>query len=129
MRQAGARQHFQRLPPRPPAVAGAVEGADHHVVHHREVREGLDDLEGPGQPEPADQVGPEPQELAAVQVDAPRVRPEKPRDHGEQRGLAGAIRADQAQDLGIPQAEVDFRERPKPAEALGDSPDLQRRHG
>ena len=51
-------------------------------------------------------------------------------DHVEQRGLAGAVRADDREDRALRDAEADLVDREQAAKALADALDLeQRAHG
>ena len=99
-----------------PAVA-----ADHHVLQDRHVGEQADVLKGPGHSQLRDLV-----DLDAVDPpafppgrrdeDIPFGRLVDAGDAVEEGGLAGAVGADQGDDLALPDLEVDGVERPEPAE-------------
>src|SRR6266480_1178421 len=102
--------------------------ADHHVLERRQVGEQTDILErarnacgGYLVRLQAGQVAPVEQERAGVW----RV---KPRQHVEERGLAGAVGADQAENFAGADGKRDFRKRLHAAKALGDALGLQERH-
>ncbi len=69
------------------------------VFQHRHLRERLHDLEGAGEPEPRDLVGPHPGDIAAVEDYASGGRRMYGGDQIDQRRFAGAIRSDQPEDL------------------------------
>jgi hypothetical protein len=107
--------------PRFADVAVAMEGADHDVLLDRHSREGLHDLEGAAEAERGEirraaRVMPRPVRRA----DAHRagIGIEEARDHVEDGGLAGPVRADQAEDLALPEREVDIVGHVQAAEAL-----------
>src|SRR5437764_452610 len=62
---------------------------------------------------------------AAVERDAAAVQPIDAADAVEEGGLAGAVGADQAQDLALGDREADVAERGHSAKALGDAGELQ----
>ena len=72
--------------------------ADEHVLEHGHRREELDVLERARDAELDDAARRRVQERLAVEDDVARVEPVEPRDHVERRRLAGAVRADQAED-------------------------------
>jgi len=63
----------------------------------------------------------------AIQCDLTAVRLQKAGDHGKQRGLAGAIRADQRYDFSLLDMKIDRRYRDKTAEPLRCLPHLKHR--
>ena len=73
----------------------------------------------------ADLVGGHPGDVAAVEEDAALVRGVEARDDIEERGLARAIRADDANDLARGGAQRDFTDCRQSAEALGDGVKLE----
>src|SRR6266480_4173672 len=102
--------------------------ADHHVLERRQVGEQADVLErarnacgGYLVRLQAGQVAPVEQERAGVW----RV---KPRQHVEERGLAGAVRTDQPENFAAADGKRDLGKRLQAAEALGDAVGLQKRH-
>ena len=110
--EADALQLMQRLGARG-AFLGAVEpqrageesrarariGAEQHVVDQRHVRPQLDVLERPRHALGGDVARRQCGDVVAEEHDPPGVRLCRAGDQVEQRGLAGAIRADQAEDL------------------------------
>ena len=60
---------------------------------------------------------------------APLIRREEAADQVHERGLAGAVRPDEAQELALPDRQRDVVDRPVVPERLGDVPDLQEAHG
>ena len=63
--------------------------------------------------------GPQARDVLAVEHDAPGVGPQDLGDQAQQRGLAGAVRADQADDLIAAQREAHVVDGREAAEALG----------
>src|SRR5207248_5905421 len=104
---------------------GAEVGGDRHVLEDRELPERTRDLEGPRDAPVADRVGREAGQLLTEEDDRARRSPERAGDAVEHRGLAGAIRADQAEDLALHDLERDRVERGEAPEVLGDPPDRQ----
>src|SRR5262249_61788262 len=86
------------------------------------------ELERLGAPEPADGVGIEAGDRAAPIVHDARRRCLEPRDQIEQRALACAVRADNAQDLTFGQREVHAVQCHQGSKALGDPAHLQEAH-
>ena len=89
----------------------------HQVLAHRQSHEQLGLLERPGQPpagpRPARHVG----DVVTVQLDPTAVRPQQPRQHGQQGRLPGAVRSDQAGDLPGLDLDAHRGQRRQPAEA------------
>ena len=69
------------------------------------------------------------EQALALEAELAGVRPVQARDHVERRRLAGAVRADQPDDLALADVERDVVERDDPAEAAGDVANLEQRHG
>ena len=72
---------------------------DLDVVQHRELAEQADGLEGAGDAALGDQVGPQPGDVGAVQADRAAGGAQEAGDDVEQGGLAGAVGADDTEDL------------------------------
>src|SRR2546426_9993333 len=104
----------------------ARQGADHHVVEDGEIAERLDDLERPREAEPADVVGRAASHVAAREDDASLFRAVVAGDHVEERRLAGAVWADDADQLALAYVQRDGADGRQAAEALGDV--LKREH-
>jgi hypothetical protein len=75
---------------------GADEGADHDVLQHGHARERAHHLPGPPDAARADRVRLEPADRAAGETHRALVGGEEAVDDVEQRGLAGAVRPDDA---------------------------------
>src|SRR5262249_46216143 len=75
------------------------------VVEGAEAPEQLDVLEGARDTEPRDLIGSQARDLTLAKMDGPARRTVETGDAVEDRGLAGAVRADQAVDLTRPDAE------------------------
>src|SRR5262249_777595 len=73
-----------------------------------------------GQAEHADVVGAHPADVAAVEADPASVGRVEARDHVEERGLARAVRPDDAEDLAWRRTEGHVLHRGEPTEALAD---------
>jgi hypothetical protein len=76
-------------------------GADPNVVEDREIWKQRDVLEGAPDADFGDPVRPPPQDALAFQQNVARARLVEPAQAVEERGLAGAVRSDQAQDLAL----------------------------
>ena len=103
----------------------AVESADRDVLQHAQPLEGLHDLEGAADARVADEVGPEARDLPAVQADGAGIGAVDAGDHVEDRGLAGAIGADQRVDCASRHAEGDIVHGAQAAEVLADAGKFQ----
>ena len=90
--------------------------ADAHVVEHRQVAEQREVLEGAADADVGDAVRRPAQDAAALEQDVAGARRVEPAEAVEQRRLAGAVRADQAEDLALPHVERDVVERDDAAE-------------
>ena len=75
--------------------------ADQHVVEHAQVAEHAAVLEGAREAERGELLGRQAGDVAAREVDAAGVRRVEPGDEIEQRGLAGAVRPDDADQLAL----------------------------
>src|SRR5262249_7078085 len=98
---------------------------DGDVVEDGELAERAGDLEGTGDPAVADGVRRQPGHLLAPEPDRARRRRQRARHAVEQRGLAGAVGADEAEDLALRHLEGDPTEGEDPPEPLGQPPDAQ----
>src|SRR5262245_11259841 len=109
-----------------PGVAG-----DPQVLRHRKLREHALDLQRAFDAEPADLVRLEPGDLATVEEDPAGVGREQAGYQVEERGLAGAVRADDRVQPPAGEAEAQVVDRGQSAEALGQSLGAQDRlaHG
>src|SRR5262249_55930042 len=76
----------------------------------------------------ADHVGSGADEALAAQPDVAAIGPQHTRDAVEERGLARAVRPDQADDLSGFDGDVDFGQRRQPAEVFGDAADFEESH-
>ena len=81
-------------------------GGDGEVLPHRQVVEQLDRLPRPGEPPPSTGLRAEDGDVGAVQFDGATMRHE-PGDGVHERRLAGAVRADQADQLARTDLEID----------------------
>src|SRR5215208_1486295 len=102
--------------------------ADEHVLADGHVREQREVLERPRDPTVHDAVRADAQHVVAVEDDATGVGPVHARDDVERRRLAGAVRADQADDLALSDAEADVVERDDAPEPQRDVLDVEKRH-
>ena len=130
-RLAGKRREIERGQQRPdvrrPGPVASVGGGDLDVLAHGQGEEGPRYLEraiDPGMDQP---VRGQPADRAAVETDRAAVRPVKPGNDIDARGLAGAIRSDQAEDLAGSHRKVQAVERAKAAEAFHYTVDGQKR--
>ena len=104
-------EHLQRMRARVAAMRMAQERADHHVVEHGHVLERRRHLEGAPDAEPRVLLGRGARHVGAVERDAAGGRQRVAGEAVEEGRLAGAVRADQADDLAL----VDRRDRrPRP---------------
>jgi hypothetical protein len=105
--------------------------ADSHIVEHRLRREQREVLESPPDAYLGDAVRRPPQHRAPLEQDVAAIRGVEPADTVEESGFAGAIRADQTEDLALLDREGDAVERDDAAELDSDVADLKqgRRRG
>ena len=94
---------------RTPAAAGVA--AEEDVLEHCHRAEQLDVLERARDAAPDDPVGRRSQQAAPLEDDLPAVRPVQTGNQVEQRRLAGAVRADQPDDLTLTDVERDVVDR------------------
>src|SRR5207237_7928869 len=96
------RERFGGAPP--PAT---VEAADEHVLARGEVPERAHELERARDAARAHAMRREPGDVGAAQANAPGVGRERPRDEVEERRLARAVRAHDAEDGALLEREAD----------------------
>ena len=108
------------------AAAGRV-GADPHIVEHRLTREQRKVLKGPGNADLGDAVRRPVEQRAALEQDFAAVGRVEAAEAIEQCRLAGAVGADQAEDLALFQLERDAVERDDAAEPHRDIANLEQR--
>jgi hypothetical protein len=108
-------------------AAGAMQSADDDVVEHREPGEGLHDLESAPDPRGADLVRAQPIDSLSFEKNLAGIGRVDARDDVEDRGLAGAVRADQAVDVALGHGERCVAHRAQPAEGLRDVLDFKHR--
>ena len=89
------------------ALAAAEGRRHHHVLEHGHAGKGLRNLEGAREPAPAAPLGREPRDVGAVEADAAGVGRHRAGGDAEQRGLAGAVRPDDAERLAVFEREID----------------------
>src|SRR5581483_4172231 len=98
-----------------------------HVLLHRHAGERSRYLEGARNAEPAAPVRRERREVRAFEHDPAAVAAQRTGDAVDQRGLARAVRADDAEPFAGTHAEAHFAQRAETAEALRQRPDLEQR--
>src|SRR5581483_52182 len=104
-----------------------VRGRHEQVLEHAHRAERARDLEAARNAATRPHVGREPRDLFAVEDDRAALIPERAGDAIDERGLAGAVRADQAEALALADREAHLGERGEAAEVLGDAAYLQER--
>ena len=100
-------------------------GADQDVLAHREAGEGLHDLEGARDTAPREAIRRLAGDVLAAIAHHALARLEEAGDDGKQRGLAGAVGADQRGDAALRRRERDGIDRQQAAEAARDALDRQ----
>jgi hypothetical protein len=115
--------------PRVPHVPRARERAHHHVVQHGHPREGAQLLERPRNPAAADRVRRQPRQRRTVEPHLPLVGMVEAGDDLEQGGLAGAVGADDPDQLAGRHVEGDPAVGRDAAEPLRHAGDGQEAHG
>ena len=111
------------------APAAARVAPHQHVLQHGHRAKELDVLERPRDPAHDDPVRRRAQQVVAVELDRAVVRPVDPRDQVEDGRFAGAVRADQPDDLTLVRVERDVVERDDPAEPPRYVLDCKQCHG
>src|SRR5262245_47748647 len=107
-------------------LAGAARD-DQQILERRQLGEHPNELERAADTAPGDLPGPEPVDALAAKAHAARVEPLDPGDAIEQRGLAGAVWADEAVDAPRRQAQRDVVDGRDAAKALAHALDGQHR--
>jgi hypothetical protein len=106
------------------------ERPDDDVFRDRQVEKGFQLLEGAGDTQAADAIGPQAGDVVAVQQDATSVGRLETGDQIEQRRFASAVRTNDAHDLALGHIEDSIRVGGQPAVALRQTfHDEQRAHG
>ncbi len=111
---------LERVGIAPQAVLVRAAGLhrDAHVLERRQVAEHAEDLERTAEPEADATVHRQMRDVVAIEHDPTGIRAEQSGQHVEQRGFAGAVRADQAvQPVGM-HIELDIRRHDQRAESL-----------
>ena len=117
------------VPSHAPTTAGATALApDQQVLQHRRVLEELDVLEGAGDAEPGDSRCRAIQEAPSFEADIAFGRLVQARNQVEERGLAGAVRSHDGEDLALLHLERHPFERGDTAESQRRLPNLQQAH-
>src|SRR5262249_30941069 len=106
-------------------LALAVEAGEHHVLENREPAKWPGNLEGAPDAQVDDSMRRQPGDLVALETDRAAVGREGPREHVEDRALAGAVGPDEAEDLAGLDVERDVGDGGEAAEALGQPLDGQ----
>ena len=112
----------------PELGGGMAVPADQQVGQHGRILEQLDVLEGAGDAELGDLVRRHLGDVAALEEQLARGRVVEPRDQVEDRGLAGAVGADDGEDLALFDAEAHAVDRLEAAELQGDAVDREEAH-
>ena len=99
----------------------AVVRGHRHVLEDGQLAEGPRDLEGAGDAPVADAVGSQPADLGVLEPDGAGGGDQRARHAVEQRGLAGAIGPDEAEDLALADGEGHGVEGGEAPELLGES--------
>ena len=120
-----------RVAPEAEGVAGMRLHRERDVVERGEIEEQRGDLERAREPELAAAVGRQRGDVVAVETDAAGVGRDLAGELADQRGLAGAVRADDGVQLARRHVERDVVGGDDAAEALAQAVDLQQRlsHG
>ena len=108
---------------------GAGMGADPDVVEHRKIGEQSDVLEGAADADFGDPVRRPRQDALALHQDVAGARLVEPAQAVEERGLAGAVRPDQAEDLALFHVERYAVQRNDAAEHDADVANREQRRG
>ena len=93
-----------------------------------QIREDAAVLEGAREAELGEPFGRKARDRPAVEQDLARVRGVEARDEIEERGLAGPVRADDADELVLVNREIDGVHGRQAAEAPGQAADLEQHH-
>ena len=136
-RQAEDRRHLLHLRPHlavraegsehPPPAPEPRQRADGNGLGDRQLREHLHELEGARHAEPRELDRADPGDVGAAESDGALGRREQAGQHVHQRGLAGAVRADDRHRLAMLHQEVHSLQRHEVAVAPPDVPGLDQR--
>src|SRR5438132_408619 len=103
--------------------------AQKDVLQRRHLLEQRGELKRAHQAELDDPMRPPPGDVMAVEPDRSGRGREEPRQQVEARGLAGAVGADQADDLPLVDGEIEAVDRGQSPEVLAETARLEERHG
>ena len=118
-----------RVIPETERVTGMRLHRERDIVERGEIAEQRSDLERARQPEVAVAIGRQCGDIAAIEADSAAVRGDLAGQQADQRGLAGAVRADDGVEFAARDVERDGVRGDDAAEALGQPFDLQQRLG
>ncbi len=120
-----------RVFPETERVAGMRLHGERHIVERGEIGKQRGDLERAREPEPAAALDAEMRDVGSVEADAAILRRNLAGQESDQRGLAGAVRADHGVKFAARNFERNGVGRHHAAKALGQALDLQQRlsHG
>src|ERR1700722_15721299 len=110
-------------------LVGDRRHGDENVLECRQARPHTCRLEAAHQSDPASPVRREILDLLAAETDLARIRRHEAGDHAEQRGLAGAVRTDEARHRALRHDEAAVRDRIQTTETLAHAVDLEDRPG
>src|ERR1700733_3857609 len=105
--------------------SGPDVSADYHIVGYRHPPERTHDLEGSADTRFAEFVRLAVRHVAAVNENFAPIRPQEAVEQIEHRGLAGAVGADNSEDLVSPQFEADIPDGLQPTESTRQVADLE----
>jgi hypothetical protein len=94
-------------------------------LEHRQLGEDLDELEAPRHAEPCERDRPDAADVLALEAHAAPARLEDAGQHVDQRGLAGAVRADDGDEFALADRQAHAVERHVGAVELADVPRLE----
>jgi hypothetical protein len=127
-RQPDELEQLGRLAARERRLAAVHQRTDHHVLGRRHAGEGACHLEGARDADARATLGRQPVHRLVVEPDLARRRRVEAGDAVEQRRLARAVGADQADDLAALHAEGHVVVGHQAAEALGHVADVEQAH-
>src|SRR5205823_11376078 len=109
-------------------ACAAIQTAHEDVLERGETRERPDQLKGARDTGGADAVRGQPADVDAIELDAATIGRQRTRDEIEERGLAGAVRAHDPEQLALLEHEADLVDRADAAKALRQPLHLEQRH-
>ena len=112
----------------PRALAAVQMQAQEHILERGHLLEERGELKRAHEPARGDLMRAEAGDVLAVEDDRPAGRSQKSAQEIEAGRLAGAVRADQADDLALVDGEVDAVDGRQPAEEPGEIARLEERH-